>query len=190
MRWRENLRLKITSQVKRIQKFVDRIWYPPFIGLLAGADNFLLVVPTDGILISSTMLTPKRWVTLAVNVAIGSSLGALILAGLVETHGLAWILHYYPGLDQTDSWLWADRFFNDYGLILVFLVAATPLMQQPTVILAALAETPLAQLGAAVFIGRLLKFLFMAYLGSHAPRVLARLWGLKGELDDAGVVLK
>lgn len=155
--------------------------------ILAGLDNFVIIVPTDGILVSSSMLQPKRWFLFGLATSIGSSLGALILAYFVEIHGLPWILQMYPGLDSTQAWILTDQFFTRYGLLLVFAVAASPLMQQPTVILASLAGTSLLELGLVVFIGRTLKFLLIAYLGSHAPRLLSRLWGMKGELEEAGV---
>ena len=136
------------------------------------------------------MLTPRRWFTLAFSVAIGSTLGAIILAAFVETQGLEWILEVYPGINETKSWIWTEDFFERYGMLLVFIVAITPLMQQPAIIVASLAETPLFLLAAIIFSGRFIKFLLMAYLGSHAPRFLNKMWGLKGEMNDAGVNIK
>jgi membrane protein YqaA with SNARE-associated domain len=82
------------------------------------------------------------------------------------------------------------EFFEKYGLLLVFVVAATPFVQQPAIILASLADTPLFELVAVIFLGRLIKFLIMAYIGSHAPRLLTKMWGVKGELKDVGIKLK
>lgn len=183
----EKLHKRIRAYVELLQRYTDRFWYAPLIGLLAALDNFIIVVPTDGILISSTMLVPRRWFILAANVAIGSTLGALVLAALVEFQGLPWILDLYPGINETSTWALSLEFFEKYGLFLVFAVASTPLMQQPTVILASLANTPLIKLAAVVFAGRFIKFLIMAYLGSHAPRLLKKMWGIRGELKDAGV---
>lgn len=181
---------QIRSYVQILQRYTDRFWYPPLIGFLAALDNLVIIIPNDGILISSSMLKPKRWFILALSVTVGSTLGALALAALVELQGLPWILDLYPGVSETKSWTLSMEFFEEYGLLLVFAVAITPLMQQPAVILASLANTPLIELAAVIFVGRFIKFLAMAYLGSHAPRVLGKLWGLKGELKDAGVKLK
>ena len=178
---------KMRRTIQVLQKFADRIWYPPFIGFLAALDNFAVIIPSDGILISSSMLTPRRWFVLALSVAIGSTLGSVVLATLVETRGLEWILEIYPGVNQTTSWIWTKNFFDKYGMILVFAVAITPFMQQPIVIMASLAEAPLILLAAIIFSGRIIKFLLMAYLGSHAPKYLNKLWGVKGELNDTGV---
>lgn len=173
-----------------LQRYTDRFWYPPLVGFLAALDNLVIIIPNDGILISSSMLIPKRWFMLALSVAVGSTLGALVLAAVVEFQGLPWILDLYPSIGETKIWTLSMEFFEKYGLFLVFAVAITPLMQQPAVILASLANTPLIELAAVIFIGRFIKFLIMAYLGSHAPRILGKLWGIKGELKDAGVKLK
>lgn len=186
----QRLHERIRGMVKILQHHVDRLWYAPFLGFLAGLDNLVVVVPTDGILISSTILKPRRWLILAFSVAFGSTLGALALAAVVEFQGLPWILEHYPGLQESSMWLWTEEFFKSYGLLVVFGVAVTPLMQQPAVILASLANTSFAKLAIVIFSGRLIKYLFMAYLASHAPKVLGKLWGIKGELKDAGVELK
>jgi membrane protein YqaA with SNARE-associated domain len=186
----EKIHEKIQSYVKLLQRFTDRIWYPPLIGFLAALDNLIIVIPNDGILISSSMLVPKRWFIFALSLAIGSTVGALVLAALVELQGLPWILEVYPGVSATQTWTISMKFFEEYGLLLVFAVAITPFMQQPAVILASLANTPLAELAGVIFVGRFIKFLVMAYLGSHAPRLLKKMLGLKGELQDAGVKIK
>lgn len=190
MKTADKMHEKIQFYVKRLQLYTDRIWYAPFIGLLAALDNLVVVIPTDGILVSSTMLRAKRWVLFAVSISVGSTLGAMALAAVVELKGLPWILEVYPGLDETTSWIWSIQFFEKYGLLLVFFVAATPLMQHPAVILASLANTPLMKLALVILSGRLLKYLIMAYIASHAPRLLKRMWGLSGELEDAGIKIK
>lgn len=186
----EKWHAKIRGYVRTLENYTDRFWYPPLIGLLAALDNLIIVIPNDGILISSSMIVPRRWFVFALSVAIGSTLGALVLVALVEQQGLPWILDLYPGISKTKTWIWSMKFFEQYGLLLVFAVAITPFMQQPAVILASLANTPWMQLAAVIFVGRFIKFLVMAYLGSHAPRLLGKLWGLSGELKDAGVKIK
>jgi hypothetical protein len=38
-----------------------------------------------------------------------------------------------------------------------------------------------------VFAGRALKYLFIAWLASHAPHILKKLWGVRRELHTSGV---
>ena len=179
----------IKIQIKKLQRHTGKKWFAPLLGLLAALDNLVIVIPTDGLLISSSMLIPKKWLIYAMAVAIGSMIGAMALASVVELQGLPWLLNHYPELEQTKSWLWSQEFFGSYGLLFVFFVGLSPLMQQPAVILAALANTPLYQLALVIFFGRLLKFLLMSYIASHSPKYLKKFWGLKGELDEVDVKL-
>lgn len=186
----EGLKEKIKLLVKKLQHFSDRWWYSPLISFLAGLDNLVVVIPTDGILVSSTMLRPRRWLLFAFFISLGSTLGGMVLAALVQIHGLPWILDFYPDINTTSSWTMTESFFDRYGLLLVFAVAATPLMQQPTVILAALANTPLEKIAITVFIGRLIKYIIMSYIASHAPKLLTKLWGVQEELEEVGITEK
>ncbi len=172
---------------KKLQRYTNRKWYPPLLGLLSLLDNLIIIIPNDGLLISSTMIVPKKWFTLALNVAIGSTMGALVLASIVEYQGLPWILEHYPSLSQNKQWLMSQEFFESYGLLFVFFIGLSPLMQQPAIIFAGLANTPLLKLALVVFSGRFIKFLIMAYLASHSPKYLKKLWGLKDELEEVNV---
>ena len=179
--------IAIRGWVNVLQRFTQRIWYPPLLGLLAALDHLILVIPNDGLLISSVLLTPRRWFVLGTSVTIGSTLGALALAVLVRAHGMPFIESNYPWLLDSEFWHLTVNFFDQYGLLAVFGVAATPLAQQPIVVLAALAHTPLQHLALVILFGRFLKFMIMSYVASHAPHYLSRMWGVQGELRDAGV---
>lgn len=164
--------------VKRLQKYAKRWWYPLLVGALAGIDALIVVIPTDAILLSSVVLAPRRWFVLALCVASGSTLGGTILSALVKTNGLPWILEFYPHIDQTQTWITTHRFFDQYGAFLVFGVSMTPFAQQPSIILASLAMMPYPILIPALFAGRALKYVFVSYAASHAPKFFKNRWGL------------
>ncbi len=174
----------IRIQIYKLQRYANRTWYPPLIGSLALLDNFIIIIPNDGILISSSMLKPKKWIIYSLFIAIGSTIGAVLLASIVELKGLPWIMEHYPNFVQSKSWLWSQDFFSQYGLIFLFVVSITPLMQQPAVILASLANSSLYKIALIVFVGRFLKFLMMSYIASHCPKYLKKLWGVGEELKD------
>jgi membrane protein YqaA with SNARE-associated domain len=180
---------KIQLYVQRLEKFAGRSWYPALIGFLAALDCFVIVIPNDGILIASSMLIPRRWALYGFSISVGSTIGALALSFLVKTMGLPWILEFYPTINQNEIWFMTEKFFQEYGLIVVFAVGASPFMQQPVIILAGLANISLTSLTLMFFAGRFLKFMLLAYLGSHSPKLLKRIWGMKDELKDAGVKL-
>lgn len=177
----------IRRQVLRMEAFSDRPWYPFLIGFLAGVDNLVIVVPTDGILISSILLQPRRWVRMSFAIMLGSSLGALVLAWLIQTHGLPLIENYYPSLLQTSSWVWTEYLFDNYGLLVLFAVAATPVMQHPAIVLTALSGTGLGSIFLVVIAGRTLKYAFLGYVSAKTPALLGRLWGVRKELEEVGV---
>jgi len=185
----KRIHVRIRRSIRQFQKFIDRIWFAPLLALLAALDSLIIVIPTDGLLISSTMLKKSRWWYFAIFVAIGSSLGALVLVALSDYLGLEKILSYYPGLDQSQVWQLTMDFFKKYGVIVAFIVGLTPFSQQPALIIAGLIHNSFIGLAIAVFCSRIIKYLIMAYIASHAPKLLNKMWGLKDELQDSGIKL-
>lgn len=177
----------ITHTIKTLQNYINRAWYLPMISLLAFLDNFLVVVPTDGILISSSMLRPQKWFLFGLFVAIGSSIGAFGLAWLIEGNGIAIVEKLFPDIQSSSAWIRTQHFFNEYGLWLLFAVAVTPFTQQPAIILAVLAGVPIIQIFLIELLGRWIKFTLMAYLGSHAPNLIKKFWGVSSELKEVGI---
>lgn len=183
----EKLKHLITHAVKLLQYYINRAWYLPMLSLLAFLDNFLIVVPTDGILISSSMLRPQKWFWFALFTAVGSAIGALGLAWLIEGNGIAIVEKMFPNIQASSAWIRTQHFFDEYGLWLLFAVAITPFTQQPAIILAVIAGVPIFQIFLIELLGRWIKFTLMAYLGSHAPNLIKKFWGMSGELKEVGI---
>lgn len=177
----------VRSWLRKVQRYAGRWWYAPLVGALAGIDAFVVVIPTDGLLVSAVMLAPRRWIYTALVVTLGSTLGAVALAGLLEVHGLPLLLKIKPGLDQSSVWIWTDLMMDKYGGWALFAVALSPIMQHPAVALAALAGMSLWEIAAFVFVGRAIKYLVISWISTHAPGLLKKLWGMQGELEEAGV---
>ena len=178
---------KLKAWIRNLQRYANRWWYAPVIGLLAAADLFLVVIPTDGLLVSAVMLAPRRWIYTAFLVTLGSSLGTLALGHLLQVHGLPFLLKIVPGIEQSSAWVWTHSLMDSWGPWAVFLIALSPLMQHPAVALAALAGMTLTKLFLMVFAGRIIKYLLLSYLATHAPGMLGKLWGLQYELEEVGV---
>lgn len=183
----EKIKRLITHAVKLLQYYIDRVWYLPFLSLLAILDTFLVVIPTDGITISSSMLKPPKWFYFALFMAIGSAIGGLMLIYFIDIYGIQFVEKLFPNIQESATWIRSQKFFDSYGLWLVFIISATPLSQQPALILAALAGTPLMQIFIVNFIGRCIKFCLIAYVSSHAPHLIKKLWGVKDELKEVGI---
>lgn len=162
----------------------NHVWFFPFISLLAAADLFILVVPTDGVSVSATLLQPKRWIRIAISIAIGSTLGALLLTWLVKNHG-PWIVStFFENALQSSTWLRAQEFISDWGLHAICAIAMSFLPLQPAVVLAGLSPLPMEKIVTWIFVGRLAKFVGLGWLTSHAPRFLARFKTIRTELGE------
>lgn len=170
--------------IERLQKFGDRWWYAPVVGVLAFIDCFVVVIPTDGLMITATVMAPRRWIYNALITTIGSSIGAMVLAHLVDVHGHGLVLQLFPTIHETSAWIWTQKLMDRWGAVAVFLIALSPFMQHPAVIIAGLIAMPPVTLFSAVFLGRVIKYLLLSWIASHAPNLLGTIWGIQDELKE------
>lgn len=178
---------KVLKTIQHLQVYGKKWWYPPLLGLLAGLDHYVIFIPVDGLLASSVMLNPKRWVSLVIHFTLGSSAGVLGYIWLLHLIGMERLMQIFPAIFESQIWNLAQDFFHQYGSWMVFLSGASPLPQQPAVITSALAQVPFWTIAGMLVAGRLLKFSLIGYLSSHAPQKLSKLWGIQGELKEMEV---
>ncbi|MCB0418225.1 MAG: hypothetical protein KDD39_11270 [Bdellovibrionales bacterium] len=174
---------KLSFWIRKLQQYSDRPWYLPFLATLIGLDLFLLIVPSDGLLVSSVMLRPKRWVRICIWVSVGSALGALALSALVQWDSV-WLMNSFPTLFQSSHWESTNAFIDKHGAWALALFSFSILPQQPAVIISALAGMPLEVILISVFVGRLVKYGILSYVASHAPRIINRLWFIRKEVQQ------
>jgi membrane protein YqaA with SNARE-associated domain len=170
-----------------LRRFASAAWFPPILGVLAAADAFVMIVPTDGLLISFSMAKPSRWLSFGVWTAIGSTIGAGALAYLASHFGLPWVEAEFPKLVNSESWTRVHDLMEHYGAVFVLGYSATPLAQQPAALIAGLAEMGIGTIMFSMLIGRLIKFAVIAYIGTHAPGLMTKLWGMQHELHEVGI---
>jgi len=175
----------LLSRIRSLQKYIDRPWYPYLVALLAAVDMFVLVIPTDGLLVSAVLLRPKRWARTFLIVTTGSALGALLLAWLFQ-HGVSAVTDKLVPLIFGAAWNDTEAFAQSHGALALALVAASPFPQAPAVVLAALADMPLSAIFLACWLGRGAKYALFAWSASHAPKLVLRLWGVRREINELG----
>jgi membrane protein YqaA with SNARE-associated domain len=161
--------------VRRLQTYASRPWYPPLLALMTALDHLVVFIPTDGLLITSVMATPRKWVRNFLWVTAGSMFGTLVLAWVVSVYGVSLLEWIVPGIQTSASWQITEQWMERYGLWALFIVAALPIFQHPVIALAALAGLSFGTIFWAILPGRLLKFGLFAWIASHAPRAFARL---------------
>src|SRR4051812_12543814 len=113
----------IRKAVRGLQKFVNRPWYYPVVGVLAGLDLFILVVPTDALLISSVMLKPRKWVSAFFWIALGAAIGALTLGALIQWDATRVTEVWFPSIFHSSTWDRMDQFFDRHGDVALLLIA-------------------------------------------------------------------
>lgn len=185
MKWIES---RMQTWIAELQRHAESWWYAPLIGLLAGLDHFIIVVPTDGLTVSAVLLHPKKWVQVFLMVAIGSTIGATAFAWAVKAQGLPILIKIMPGILESGIWRWTEGFMNEYGGLALLGVAMSPLIQHPAVALAALSKLPLEKIFGIILLGRLIKFGLVCWITSHMPHLILRLWGVRKEVVEVAEV--
>lgn len=175
---------KALGAIRGLRRYVDRPWYPFALAGLTMIDFFVVFIPSDGIIVASAMARPKRWVSLGIAMALGSLIGGLILAAVAQHFGEPFINWISPGLLDSEAWLTSEAWLERHGIWALFLVAASPLAQQPSILLAGLTDMPIWEIGLALASGRLLKFLAYAWIASHTPKLVKKIPALSGELEE------
>jgi len=175
------------AYLERVQKQVDKKLYLALLAFLSFADTFVMILPMDGLLASSAMAKPRRWGLFAFATSLASSLGNLLLVLLVSHYGTPWVESHFPGVMTGTLWQNIHLLFFKYGMIFLFVYAATPFPQQPIAILAGLNQYSFGAFLVASFLGRSIKCLLISYAGAKSPGLLRKIWGIKGELKDVGL---
>jgi membrane protein YqaA with SNARE-associated domain len=175
---------RVTKFIAHAERFSNRWWYSPLLALLAGIDLFVGFIPTDGVVISSVLLQPKRWIGMFLWASAGSALGALALSLAVHGLGVSVIQPMFHKTLESTTWVSIASFLIDYGAPALALISISPFPQQPAVVLCALAGLPLTPIFLAIFIGRGLKYGLFAWAASHAPKLIEKFKGARREAKE------
>jgi uncharacterized membrane protein YdjX (TVP38/TMEM64 family) len=163
---------------ERLKRYSDKPWYLPLVCFLAYIDVFILVIPMEGLIVTSSILRPKRWLTFALGIATACALGGFTLSLVVHWKGEPFVAHFLGDhFFESKNWIrmagWVDR-WGFWGLVLI---ALGPLPQVPAVMLCSLAGMQAPEIFGAVWVGRTPKYIFFSYLSTHSPRLLKKLFG-------------
>ncbi len=169
--------------IVRLEKFSDRAWYNPLIGVLAGLDHFIIVVPTDGLIVSSALLQPKRWLSLTLFASAGSTLGAFAMAALVRAQGEPFVRWIVGDPARSPGWQQAAHWLQFYGSPALIAMAMLPLPLQPAIAVCALAGLPLETIALWVFIGRLGKYGLYAWGATRGAKWIRKWKKARSESD-------
>lgn len=158
-----------------LRRATGRRGFPLVVGLSALAVTLTMSVPFASVLVFAVLLSRRRWWIIAMASAVGSSIGGLIL--YLVFHHLGWnqLVAWYPDIATTRSWRDATVWVSRYGGWALLVVAASPLPQTPALAFAAVSRLPIAEVLAALLLGKLLKYTVYAWLVARFPLHFSRL---------------
>lgn len=174
--------------------FINRPWYPLLVSVMAGLDLFVVVIPTDGLFISSILAKPRRWIVVSVLVAVGSAVGGFVLASLTEgflqgvmgageTGFLGWLNPLLKQLvESPDSSV--HKWTEAYGVWAIVAGGILPLPLQPFVVGPIVAGMSVNTVFIALLLGRLIKYLALGAIAAYAPNFIPYLKGIQDEIAE------
>ena len=184
-----------TGLIRRLTQRASHPAFPVFVGGIALASTLSMSVPFASLLVATTLMAPRRWLSIAV----WSSLGAAVGAGLLYLafHHLGWVRLFalYPEIVRTAAWSDATRWLSNYGVAVLLLIAALPLPLTPALMFAAITGLSVIEVLPALWLGKLIKYTTYAWLTSAFPtfniqRIHRRVEAIRSLLSHASAVRK
>ena len=118
----------------------------------------------DAVILLLAWKEPSMFYLIALVAAVGSALGCLVLYGIGLKGGEKALARFNPKKKD-----WVEKRMRQYGIwiILVSVIAPPPFPTKLAILAAGVLRTSRVQLIAGAFIGRLLRYSALAYLGAE-----------------------
>lgn len=143
--------------------------FPALVGAIACALTVSMSMPFASVLVPAVLLSPLRWRRIALYSAFGSACGAALLFEVFHHLGWQLILERFPGIVASSAWGDSVRWVTRYGTLALAVISALPLPTTPAIVLAAVTDLYLPEVTAALFAGKLVKYLVYAGVVSRFP---------------------
>lgn len=169
------LRLSLQSGLLRaLTRRADSRAFPLVVAGAALAAELSMSVPFASLLMAAVLLAPRRWVSIATLASLGAAVGALVL--YLVFHHLGWnrLFAAYPDVVRSTAWRDATHWLEHYGVVSLSVIAALPVPLTPALMFAAISRLPVAEVIAALWLGKLAKYHVYAWLASRFPDRLVR----------------
>lgn len=169
--------------IAKLQSYSNRWWYVPLMCFLVFIDLFVVVIPSEAVMIKTIILKPKRWFAISTAMILSSAIGAITLGYLVQTYGHDFVRWLLGNVFGSPEWFKTEALVNKYGSWGLGFISFSPLPQQIPVVVCALAKMPLWKIFAAVALGRAPKYYLFALLALKFPHLYEKY--LKKIIEDA-----
>lgn len=160
----------IQALTRRLGPFVDRRVFPALAGLIAFGATVTMSVPLSPVVAAMVALKPVRWPSIAASAVAGSTVGATLLAYIIQSISVPWLDARMPELMNSRHWLHLTEWVSHAGLWALAGIVASPLSQTPALALVGMLGMPMWQVSLAVALGKSVKYGFIGYATSTAFR--------------------
>ena len=132
--------------------------YPALVYLLALVSAGTGLYPYGPVLVAVVVFAPERWRSIYLAACLGAASGATLLTLTVQSLGQPLMAQYLPELQLSPQWTLIEQWVASHGSLPLALIAALPVPEIPPLLILALAKTPPAEIGLAIFCGKLFKY--------------------------------
>lgn len=140
----------------------------PLVAMACAFAATLLAVAFVPVLCALVALNRRQWGRMAICCAIGSALGATLMAWMVAEFGTQAVSSLLPGIARSSEWSAGLRWVEQYGYIALIAVAGLPASQTPVLIVCALLGMPSSEVFFSVLLGKLAKYAVCAAATARA----------------------
>jgi len=169
--------------MKKISDFlkanIEKPWYPIAVSALVLIDNFIFLIPTAIVLLTSVVAHPKQWIRMSFWVWLGNSIGGILFALLLANYGVAFLTAIAPHMTEMHIWQLCAHWIDLHGVWIVFFFCTLPVSEHPAVALAAITGLSIPEIAVAIVVGKFIKFSTIGALAAYTPDFLVKIKVLK-----------
>ena len=158
------------EQYDRILRIAGTVLAEQLMMLFAVLESVIIPIPVDPLLVATVLARPARWVRLTAGCTIASVIGGGIgwaLGGVLGV-GIVGILGMLPAaIAAPEKFTAVQAGFVEFGMLLVFIGAFTPLPYKVIAVSAGIAGFALIPFLLASLVGRGLRFAIIAGIARH-----------------------
>jgi membrane protein YqaA with SNARE-associated domain len=165
-------RNRLSRWLSQLEKFADRSWYLPLMAGLTALDFFILILPLDGMVMTSAFLRRPRWFATALGFALGAWVGGMALALAIDHWGEPLVRSLMGDVLGSPYWLKTAAWVGQHGIWALLGLTLTPLPLHPPIAICTLAGVPLVEMAGILFVGRLTKYSVLCWVSCRAPKFL------------------
>ena len=158
------------EQYDRILRIAGTVLAEQLMMLFAVLESVIIPIPVDPLLVATVLARPARWVRLTAGCTIASVIGGGIgwaLGGVLGV-GIVGILGMLPAaIAAPEKFTAVQAGFVEFGMLLVFIGAFTPLPYKVIAVSAGIAGFALIPFLLTSLVGRGLRFAIIAGIARH-----------------------